>query len=656
MTIRRIPFVVIAVTLAACEGGDVTSTAPRGPEVDPPLLGISDGQFEGNRFFYFLPPMVDQPGFGGTFNATLEPLVRICAGRTDCTSGTAILEAVATSESDHYHFDWMTRGSEQGVYRVHVLVAGIELGFADVALKNRVRGNGRPDNKDDDVEVKAGRTLPIKFRIEVGAICEAIGNPECNEDVFGAGGGTLNVDQELGLQVAGGALNEDVTIVLERLACPQTDGRVDFFPIDIPQFGGCFQARAIPDLGEPIDPGFVVGICLDEPTGLSHDQQDRLQIHRSEDPSDPGATVEALPNADAPFIDCDGTADAGLHPILRWARRGWRELNRTLNPLAAQPAYATHKGFGGKAGEFSFFVWALPSQMAVNAGDGQEAPVEHAVPIPPSVIVTDEGGDPVADARVRFEVTGGGGDLDGPMSVELLTGSDGIAEVADWFLGSTAGTNTLRASGRGIADPLDGGPFADEDDPVPLETGEVGFTAVAIAYSFEQDGSTYPVSPLEGITDIESFYSYDSRVGDSSDTGLEESDVSLLFFYRDPDGVISLVMIHDEPVDGSGGKVVFEFGGLPTGADFAVRDDDGTGEAVLPTSEWRWAVCCTDGGAIDGLNGTFQFTIDPTFFSGGGLDPGAITDWVFLSGDLADPDEFALDLLESITLRAIDSP
>src|SRR6267378_184445 len=68
--------------VGACASAD-RPTAPRpGPE-----FAISDGVHEGGTLgFYFLPPVVAQPTFGGTFDAditTLDPQIAIC----DITNG-----------------------------------------------------------------------------------------------------------------------------------------------------------------------------------------------------------------------------------------------------------------------------------------------------------------------------------------------------------------------------------------------------------------------------------------------------------------------------------------------------------------------------------------------------------------------------------------
>src|SRR5882672_1799316 len=154
----RVAWLVPALLIVgACASGD-RPTAPRfGPE-----FAISDGVHEGGTpGFYFLPPLVAQPTFSGSFDAnitTLNPQIAICditngpdnncggAGGTSAvivfttTSTPAITVDLTTSQ---YQVNWDTRGADFDAghtYRVHI-TAGVsgarrELGFADVLLTN----------------------------------------------------------------------------------------------------------------------------------------------------------------------------------------------------------------------------------------------------------------------------------------------------------------------------------------------------------------------------------------------------------------------------------------------------------------------------------------------------------------------------------------
>jgi subtilisin family serine protease len=84
-----------------------------------------------------------------------------------------------------------------------------------------------------------------------------------------------------------------------------------------------------------------------------------------------------------------------------------------------------------------------------NEGDDQSAFAGSAVPIPPSVTVTDADNNRVSGVPVTFQVTEGGGTVQPVAAVN--TNEEGIAAVTSWTLGPTAGPNTLTASAAGLA-------------------------------------------------------------------------------------------------------------------------------------------------------------------------------------------------------------
>src|SRR6267143_3760421 len=152
---RLASLVPVLLIVGACASAD-RPTAPR----FGPAFAISDGVHGGGtQGFYFLPPMVAQPAFGGSFDAditTLDPQIAICditngpdnncggAGGTSAvivfttTSTEAITVDLATPQ---YQVKWDTRAAgfdADHSYRVHVSAgasgARRELGFADLLL------------------------------------------------------------------------------------------------------------------------------------------------------------------------------------------------------------------------------------------------------------------------------------------------------------------------------------------------------------------------------------------------------------------------------------------------------------------------------------------------------------------------------------------
>ncbi|MEP6999384.1 MAG: Ig-like domain-containing protein [bacterium] len=91
---------------------------------------------------------------------------------------------------------------------------------------------------------------------------------------------------------------------------------------------------------------------------------------------------------------------------------------------------------------------APPSTLAINAGDGQTATAGSQVPIPPSVIVKDQNGNPVSGVVVTFTVASGGGSVN---ASPATTDVNGIATLGSWTLGTIAGANSLTASSGSLA-------------------------------------------------------------------------------------------------------------------------------------------------------------------------------------------------------------
>jgi len=90
---------------------------------------------------------------------------------------------------------------------------------------------------------------------------------------------------------------------------------------------------------------------------------------------------------------------------------------------------------------------AVPTRMALNAGNGQSGTVNTAVTTAPSVIVYDAYNNSVPNVVVTFAVASGGGSITG---ASATTNASGIATVGSWTLGTTAGANTLTASVTGL--------------------------------------------------------------------------------------------------------------------------------------------------------------------------------------------------------------
>jgi alpha-tubulin suppressor-like RCC1 family protein len=148
--------------------------------VPQPSFDISDGARGGNPHFFFLPPMVKRPAaFNGAFDATLAPEVVVCEWTgTACTGadaarftfGAGPVPVTVVVADEHYAVNWKTSGLDPArEYRIRVLVGDVELGHADIAVG--ATGSAlRNVDTDEAIPLVDGRTLPIRFRIERGAL------------------------------------------------------------------------------------------------------------------------------------------------------------------------------------------------------------------------------------------------------------------------------------------------------------------------------------------------------------------------------------------------------------------------------------------------------------------------------------------------------
>jgi alpha-tubulin suppressor-like RCC1 family protein len=93
----------------------------------------------------------------------------------------------------------------------------------------------------------------------------------------------------------------------------------------------------------------------------------------------------------------------------------------------------------------------LVTSLVINGGNSQTTPAGTAVPVAPSVKVTDGSSNPVVGVRVTFTVTSGGGSV---TAAEPETNAQGIATVGAWTMGKTVGQNTLSATVEGLATPV----------------------------------------------------------------------------------------------------------------------------------------------------------------------------------------------------------
>lgn len=499
---RRALLLPVLAFIAACQGGE--STQPVKVFPTPPAFLIQDGNNAGgNPDFFFLPPMVGNPGgnanYGdNAFNGSLDAKVRIVA----LPSNAVVLPPTsALVQGEQYHLNWKVPVSAVTHYRITVEVGSTVLGTAD--LQTAANSSQLKNvNTNEYIPIPDGRTLPIKFRIEEYALCATPGVGPCGSETINlVNGGDVTTklpetDGFSGVEIPPqGGTGQTSTITVE--PCDDLNPR----ETDLPTYGPCLRITADPPLAEGAlsAEAATVFICDISPftSSLTPEQKERITLHRFDEPS----TMAALPHAHG----CEQTVGAagslkGFFSNL--ARGEIRSAGRQLVAMVApKPLYASMMldvGAGGLTEDFSDFQFALPAKLAISAGDGQLA-APGVLPIQPQVVVTDLGGDPVLGARVRFADTPAdcAALADG---VGTMTNAAGHASTS-WTI--VDGPNWLAACGRGLAGTDFSGPRTG-DDPfqplsdhfgdavdgpaVPVVTGSVTFAATGTTDPIELVG------------------------------------------------------------------------------------------------------------------------------------------------------------------------
>jgi hypothetical protein len=261
-----------------------------GPPSVAPQASISDASHNGgNPHFFFLPPLVPAPSTTGWFDAGLAPTVRICEWTGSvCATELATYSIISGPGSERIRLDaaaqqylvnWHTDQfalDPAKTYRISVLVAGTELGHADVDVVSTGR-ELRNVQSGEYVGLVDGRTLPIKFRIEVGAVT-----------VVGSAGATVSAgDGDVTLTVPAGALPADVGITVGPVG--EVPPQVTTVPGTAWEFG--------PD-GLVFDTPVTLAIRYD-PAALGAIVEHRLRLHKIRGGGlveVPGSTVDTAAN------------------------------------------------------------------------------------------------------------------------------------------------------------------------------------------------------------------------------------------------------------------------------------------------------------------------------------------------------------------------
>ena len=228
------------------------------------LADIRDGAHAGNPDFFFLPPLADNPKSNSNFdrrkfNRGLRPVVRVYPQTAGCASTATpvfgpVLAAV-DGQSEQYQLNWNTRASTFAAgttYRLCVFSssAGMLLGFVDVLPL----AGGRQTVPPGVYAFQNGSTLPIKFRIEQGALCApgALACTAASVTSASSASGDTTITLPSGyaaVVIPAGAVTAPVTIVIEKQAPPYgTSSAPECLPTALGPMprGLCRCRRALP--------------------------------------------------------------------------------------------------------------------------------------------------------------------------------------------------------------------------------------------------------------------------------------------------------------------------------------------------------------------------------------------------------------------------
>jgi hypothetical protein len=130
---------------------------------------ITDQAYGGGATgFFWLPPMVPQPALQGTFDGTEAPTVRIDELAPDGAFVRTVVtyppSAIAVGAGS-YGVNWPTRDftiDANDTYRIHAIVAGRDLGVADVLVFPSAQ-SARSLLSNQDIALVDGHVLPVRF-------------------------------------------------------------------------------------------------------------------------------------------------------------------------------------------------------------------------------------------------------------------------------------------------------------------------------------------------------------------------------------------------------------------------------------------------------------------------------------------------------------
>ncbi|WP_435159590.1 PKD domain-containing protein [Haladaptatus sp. DFWS20] len=192
-------------------------------------------------------------------------------------------------------------------------------------------------------------------------------------------------------------------------------------------------------------------------------------------------------------------------------------------------------------------------------------------------------------------------------------------------------------------------------------------------YAVQQGDTCVAVNPIKGSENVVSFYDYRNPYTQPSDWSyssfapgsVTRENGSTMFLYEAPNGVVSLVVLHDHLRKERTGDnlpmsaATFDFDGLPQSGQWILMDDtyDGRDDRWSRNRiDWTWTGSRVDGAVFRGLSGEYEMTVSPSWNEEATLydsrfETEPVTSWTFLSGRTGSPKETKLDMSDSVVIR-----
>ncbi len=248
-----------------------------------------------------------------------------------------------------------------------------------------------------------------------------------------SGGTVLTEKNFAGVDISDEALDQTIVVTIQKIV--QEDRCL---PTGLIQSEGCWEYNRFPAGDFNVD--VEVAVCV-EVAAAFDPLFDLFRLHKFA----PGQGVEVLVVSPGDIgVECatfTALNSPGSNGLRHFASALTGRLAALLGPqpLFASALISRPKRLSGTGTSFTDFGGAIPVDVAISAGNNQTAGVGTAVPIDPTVHVTDSTGADLEGVAIIWLPQ------DGSVSQDtVLTDSDGLASVI-WTLG-VEGTNTLIAT------------------------------------------------------------------------------------------------------------------------------------------------------------------------------------------------------------------